>query len=90
MGRIGNFFKKIGRGIKKAVKWVVHKGIDIGKKLIDNPIVKAGATAAGSAFGIPPTATLATMGGISKGLGVAQNIRDNLSGGGSPQGGGGG
>ena len=80
MGRIGSFFKKVGRGITKGIKWAVHKGIDVGKKIIDNPIVKAGASAIGSAFGVPPTTTLTTMNGISKGLGVAQNIRDKLSG----------
>ena len=83
MGRIGRFFKKCWNGIKKGVKWVVHKGIDVGKKIIDNPLVKAGVTAAGTAFGVPPTATIGAMNGISKGLGVAQNVRDRLSGSGS-------
>ena len=80
MGRIGSFFKKIGRGIAKGVKWVVHKGIDVGKKIVDNPIVKTAATAIGGAFGVPPPATLGALTAASKGLGIAQNIRDRLSG----------
>ena len=87
MGRIGRFFKKCWNGIKKGVKWVVHKGVDIGKKIIDNPIVKAGVTAAGTAFGVPPTATLGVMNGVSKGLGAVQNVRDRLSGSGNGGGG---
>ena len=83
MGRIGRFFKKCWNGVKKGVKWVVNKGIDVGKKIIDNPLVKTAATAVGTAFGVPPAATLTTMNGVSKGLGVAQNIRDKLSGNGS-------
>ena len=80
MGRIGRFFKKCWNGVKKGVKWVVNKGIDVGKKIIDNPLVKTAATAVGTAFGVPPAATLTTINGVSKGLGVAQNIRDSLSG----------
>ena len=83
MGRIGSFFKKIGRGIVKGAKWVVHKGIDIGKKIIDNPIVKTAATAVGTAFGVPPPATLGAMTAASTGLGAIQGVRDRLSGGGS-------
>ena len=83
MGRIGRFFKKCWNGVKKGVKWVIHKGIDVGKKIIDNPLVKTAATAVGTAFGVPPTATLTAMNGVSKGLGIAQNVRDSLSGGGS-------
>ena len=83
MGRIGSFFKKCWNGVKKGVKWVVNKGIDVGKKIIDNPLVKTAATAVGTAFGVPPAATLTTMNGVSKGLGFAQNIRDSLSGSGS-------
>ena len=83
MGRIGRFFKKCWNGVKKGVQWVVNKGIDVGKKIIDNPLVKTAATAVGTAFGVPPAATLTTMNGVSKGLGVAQNIRDSLSGSGS-------
>ena len=59
MGRIGNFFKKAWNGVKKGVKWVVNKGVDIGKKIIDNPIVRTAASAVGSAFGVPPPATQA-------------------------------
>ena len=83
MGRIGRFFKKCWNGVKKGVKWVVNKGIDVGKKIIDNPLVKTAATAAGTAFGVPPAATLTAMNGVSKGLGAVQNIRDRLSGSGS-------
>lgn len=83
MGRIGQFFKKAWNGIKKGVKWVVHKGIDVGKKIIDNPIIKGAATAIGGAFGVPPAVTQGAMTSISKGLGVAQNVRDRLSGSGS-------
>ena len=86
MGRIGRFFKKCWNGIKKGVKWVVNKGVNIGKKIVDNPIVKAGVTAAASAFGVPPSATLGVMNGVSKGLGVVQNVRDKLSGGGGTNG----
>ena len=83
MGRIGNFFKKAWNGVKKGVKWVVNKGVDIGKKIIDNPIVRTAASAVGSAFGVPPPATQAAISGVSKGLGVVQNVRDRLSGSGS-------
>ena len=83
MGRIGSFFKKCWNGVKKGVKWVVNKGIDVGKKIIDNPLVKTAATAVGTAFGVPPAATLTAMNGVSKGLGAVQNIRDKLSGSGS-------
>ena len=83
MGRIGRFFKKCWNGVKKGVKWVVNKGIDVGKKIIDNPLVKTAATAVGTAFGVPPAATLTTINGVSKGLGAVQNIRDRLSGSGS-------
>ena len=86
MGRIGRFFKKCWNGIKKGVKWVVHKGIDVGKKIIDNPLVKTAASAVGTAVGIPPTATLSAMNGVSKGLGIAQNVRDKLSGSGAGSG----
>lgn len=83
MGRIGNFFKKAWNGVKKGVKWVVNKGIDVGKKIIDNPIVRTAASAVGSAFGIPHVATQGALAGVSKGLGVVQNVRDRLSGNGS-------
>ena len=80
MGRISNFFKKAFNGVKKGVKWVVNKGIDVGKKIIDNPIVRTAASAVGSAFGVPPPATQAAISGVSKGLGVVQNVRDKISG----------
>ena len=83
MGRIGNFFKKAWNGIKKGAKWVVNKGIDIGKKIVDSPIVRTAGAALGQAFGVPAPATLAAMHGVSQGLGVAQNVRDRLSGSGS-------
>ena len=83
MGRIGSFFKKCWNGIKKGVKWVVNKGVNIGKKIVDSPIVKGAAATVGTAFGVPPAATLTAMNGVSKGLGVVQNIRDRLSGSGS-------
>ena len=82
MGRIGRFFKKIGGGIKKGIKWVVNKGVDIGKKIVDNPIVKTAASTVGGLVGIPPAATLGAMSAASKGLGAVQNVRDKLSGGG--------
>ena len=83
MGRIANFFKKAWNGVKKGVKWVVNKGIDIGKKIVDNPIVRTGATLVGKAFGVPSVATQGALGVVSKGLGTAQDIRDRLSGSGS-------
>ena len=39
--------------------------------------------AVGSAFGVPPVATQGALAGVSKGLGVVQNVRDRLSGSGS-------
>ena len=60
MGRIGNFFKRAGRGIKNVVKKTIKaapKILGVGKKVIDNPLVKT-AAATGSAFGIPPTPTI--------------------------------
>lgn len=80
MGRIGRFFKKIGNGIKKGFKWVVNKGVDIGKKIVDNPIVKTAASTIGQAVGIPVPATLGAMAAASKGLGAIQNVRNNLQG----------
>ena len=85
MGRIANFFKKAWNGVKKGVKWIVNKGVDVGKKIIDNPIVKAAATAGGTALGIDPLTTMKTMDVASRGLGVVQGIRDNIKQFASPQ-----
>jgi hypothetical protein len=47
MGRIGDFFRKIGRGIKKAAGWVSDKIIKPVSGVISNPLVSMGLGALG-------------------------------------------
>jgi hypothetical protein len=56
MGRIGQFFHKIGRGIKRGIGWVSDHVIKPVAEVVSNPIVGMGLSALGPVGRVVSTA----------------------------------
>jgi hypothetical protein len=70
MGRIGDFFRKVGRGIKKAAGWASEHIVRPAVKIINHPLIQTGLSKLG-----PIGAGIAAVGGAA---GTAYGIYDKL------------
>jgi hypothetical protein len=72
MGRIGDSFRKIGRGIKKGICWVSDHVIRPVAEVVSNPIVGMGLSALG-----PVGREVSTAGSIvNAGFGIHDMVKD--------------
>jgi hypothetical protein len=77
MGRLTNFFRKVGHGIRRGLHWIGENVLPVARRIVDvakNPAVR-GLISQIPVVGAP---LAGAIGAVDTGLGVAERLRDRF------------